>query len=168
MMPENFDAIARWYGGLETMAFGNALQRCRTTYVEALGPARSILIAGEGNGRFLRALLRTNRDARVTVVDASRRMLELARCRAGSCDRVRFVHGNLLDPGLSLPPVDAVVTHFFLDCFDEPRLRTVVARLRGVLRDGGVWVWSDFMIPDRGLLHWAGHWGIAGLYACAV
>jgi len=164
-MPANFDSIARWYTVLETLAFGGALQRCRVALLNDVQSARHVLIVGEGNGRFLEALLNANTVAEVTVIDSSRRMILLASARVGPTARVRFVHGDLLDPEVSLPSADLVVTQFFLDCFNEPELEQVIARLCGALKSGGRWLWADFAIPDSGAMRLWSNTLISALYS---
>lgn len=151
-MAANFDPVARWYSLLEMVAFGGALQRCRTALMDEVKTAKRVLIVGEGNGRFLEAFLQSNPVAKITVIDASQRMIKLARDRVKDSPRVFFVHGSLLDPAIAVPPVDLVVTDFFLDCFNEAELEVAVKRLRGALENGGRWLWSDFAIPESGFM----------------
>src|SRR4029077_4957980 len=45
---------------------------------------------------------------------------------------------------------DLVVTHFFLDCFDENELEQIVPKIAAILAPGGIWLVADFAIPERG------------------
>jgi len=74
-----FDAIAPHYGWLERATAGSLLQRCRTAFLAELAGAQRILLLGEGRGRFLFELLKSNPNARVTCLDASARMLGITR-----------------------------------------------------------------------------------------
>lgn len=163
-MPPDFDAIAPWYERLEKLTFGGALQRCRVALLDPAGSARRVLIAGEGDGRFLETLQRACPSARITVVDASRRMIELARRRTGGSANVRLVHGDVLDAALELPEVDLVVTCFFLDCFEGREQSRVIQRLRACLGPGGRWLWADFAIPEAQPMKLLARGGIALLY----
>lgn len=151
-MAANFDPVARWYSLMEMAAFGGALQRCRVALLDEVKTAKRVLIVGEGNGRFLQAFLQSNPVAEITVIDASQRMINLARDRVKNSPRVTFVHGSVLDPTTTLPRVDLVVTGFFLDCFNEAELDFAITRLRGALEIGGRWLWSDFAIPESGFM----------------
>ena len=51
-----FDRIARYYGWIESIVFGEDLQRIRCSHMETFLEAESILLLGDGNGRFLKAL----------------------------------------------------------------------------------------------------------------
>jgi SAM-dependent methyltransferase len=85
----SFDAIAPHYRWLESLTAGSLLQRCRTAFLHEIRNARNILLLGEGRGRFLREVLRQNPEARITCVDASARMLELARLDARASTAAR-------------------------------------------------------------------------------
>lgn len=165
MKPASFDSVAPYYAALEALAFGDALQRARIALLSEAVSAQRILIAGEGNGRFLAALLAANVHAQITVIDASSRMLALAGARVAAPARVHFVHGDLLSERLPLPPTDLVVTHFFLDCFTEPEQRRVIQRLADSLQPGGRWLWSDFAIPAHGPARIWSRLVVGGLYA---
>ena len=78
----SFDRIAASYRFLEWIVFSNALQRARTAFISQAVDSRRALVVGEGNGRFLAELLRTNPRIQVDCVDASKKMLRLARARA--------------------------------------------------------------------------------------
>jgi SAM-dependent methyltransferase len=149
----NADSIAGVYRMLEYLAFGRALERCRFSSLDALRDARHVLIAGEGDGRFLARLLALNPRARVDVVDSSTRMMALARKRVGDAERVRFLHQDAFDP-LPPGPYDAVVTNFFLDCLTEEECAGFVAVAAGRLKAGGLWVVGDFHLPARGWGRW--------------
>ena len=156
-----FDGVARVYHALEVAAFGGALQRARTAYLDRLAPCRDVLLLGDGDGRFLRALLDVAPDVCVHSVDASAAMLAVAehRLRPGERARVTFEHADArrFDPGART--YDAVVTAFFLDCFSDHDVAHLVARVGPHLRRGGVWVFTDFASPAR---------GVARLYARLV
>ena len=160
----NFDPVARWYRWLEGLAFGDALQRCRVALIEHTRNAANVLILGEGDGRFLEAFLRSNPTADVTVVDSSREMVRLAKARIGRSDRVTFLCGDVRHIDLGEQEFDLIVTHFFLDCFDEENVRRVVGDLRQRLSDAGRWLWSDFAIPAGGWVAMLAKGVVWGLY----
>jgi ubiquinone/menaquinone biosynthesis C-methylase UbiE len=164
----SFDAIAPWYRALETIAFGNALQRARLACLGELGSPRRALIVGEGNGRFLLELLRSHPNAEIDCVDASGRMLELARKRIErdapeQTSRVRFLQQDIT----SWTPeenYDLIVTHFVLDCFPETTLPHVIDRLAGAAKSKADWLVADFCLPSSGLARWRGRVWLAAMY----
>jgi ubiquinone/menaquinone biosynthesis C-methylase UbiE len=151
----SFDTVAPWYRTLETIAFGNALQRARVACLGEIGSPRRGLIVGEGNGRFLAALLHQQPLIRIDCVDSSQRMLDLARRRISETnpnqiDRVASLQRDIA----SWSPndrYDLIVTHFFLDCFEMKEVGNIVARLAQAAAPNAVWLLADFRIPDGGL-----------------
>jgi SAM-dependent methyltransferase len=78
----NFDRVAAAYGILERIAFGDALQRARTAFLDHTIGSSRVLVVGEGNGRFLAELLRiANPDTEIDCVDSSAEMMRLAQRR---------------------------------------------------------------------------------------
>lgn len=148
----NADPIARVYRWLEYAAFGGRLERSRFYFLEQTLPARRILVAGEGDGRFLRGLVAFNHKAMVDVIDASAAMIALAeeRVPAEARGRVRFHQRDLLQAPLLPGPYDLVITHYFLDCFQTADSAAIIADLAEALRPGGLWILSDFQLPAAG------------------
>ena len=151
----SFDPLARHYRWMELLLAGNKLQRCRTAFLYHVGDAQNVLIAGEGNGRFLVECRRKLPGAQITVVDASARMLAAARDRLRrsglDSDGVQFIHADALDWKHEHPAHDLVVTHFFLDCFPRQQLEQVVANLVRSAAPGASWLLADFQVPVSGL-----------------
>ena len=77
------------------------------------------------------------------------------------------MHADALECDLAAfpeAPFDLVVTHFFLDCFNETELASLVARVNAVAEKTAVWVVSDFAIPQRTPARLLGKWIVRGLY----
>ena len=150
-----FDHIAGHYDWMETLLAGGKLEKCRNAFWDDLPLFENALLVGEGHGRFLVSLLQRNPGVRVTCVDASSRMLEIARKRllgaALPASRVEFIRAEL--PAWNPPAecYDLVATHFFLDCFPREELAAVVNSLQKAARPGAWWLVSDFQIPRTGL-----------------
>jgi len=150
-MLANFDPLARVYRYLEYAMFGPALWRRRVAYLGRLGTSRRVLMAGEGDGRFLSAFLQANPRASVDYFDASAKMLHLARERAGDDRaRVRFFEADLLAVSGLPATYDTVITHFFLDCFSEVELGRLVPLIGQAVEPGGCWVVSEFQDQPMG------------------
>ena len=73
----NFDLISRPYRWLEYLTFGPTLQRCRTHFIPAVADKKSALVLGDGDGRFLAALLAANPHLEADAIDTSATMLHL-------------------------------------------------------------------------------------------
>jgi ubiquinone/menaquinone biosynthesis C-methylase UbiE len=150
----NIDRFAPFYRWVEYAAFGRALERRRFAFLHRLGNAHRVLILGEGDGRTLARLLAVAPAARIDVVELSSAMIHLAKRRTGSSDRIDFRQADALTTCWPNESYDGVVTNFFLDCFHEPEAKLLVHRLAGALVPGGVWIVSEFAIPERGWRRW--------------
>jgi ubiquinone/menaquinone biosynthesis C-methylase UbiE len=146
----NFDRVARLYRWAEYLTLGPLLQRSRTHFLPQLREARSALLYGDGDGRFLRELLAQNRELHATAVDNSEQMLALLRTRCGTA-RVETIHGDALTHTPS-PDTDLIVTHFFLDCFKQEEVNGLALHLARATQPGTLWMVSDFRVPERGSL----------------
>lgn len=151
----SFDRLAPHYRWMELLLAGNKLQRCRTAFLGKDCDLKDILLMGEGNGRFLLECRRRFKSARITCVDSSRRMLSLAQQRLRrhglNTEGIHFVHANALEWTPPHGSFDAIVTHFFLDCFRQDQLVRLVAVLATAAKPDSVWLLSDFQIPTSGL-----------------
>ena len=161
----NFDRIARPYQALEYLTLGRSLERTRLHFLPRLGAAKNALILGDGDGRFLAHLLASYPELKATAVDSSVEMLALLRRRCAPyadrlqtchCDAMRFVP----DPEARY---DLVVTHFFLDCFEQSQIDLLLSGLLPSLRPAAQWLFSDFGVPT-GLLHAPASMMIRSLY----
>ena len=149
----SFDRLAPHYRWMEAVLAGRKLQRCRLAWLDEVRDCRRVLIAGVGPGRFLECAVREMRGSEFVCVDASGAMLERAReaaRRTGESARVNFVHAALPEWEPERSDFDLIVTHFFLDCFPEPTLSQVVARLAAAAKPDAHWLLADFQIPARG------------------
>ena len=150
-----FDHLARHYDWMERLLAGGKLERCRNAFWDEIPSLESALLVGEGHGKFLASLLKRHPGVKVTCVDASSRMLEVARKRllhaALPLNGVEFLRAEL--PAWNPPAkrYDLVATHFFLDCFPPDQLAAVINSLQEAARPGACWLVSDFQIPHTGL-----------------
>jgi SAM-dependent methyltransferase len=164
----NFDRVAAYYHWLETLLAGNLMQRCRTTFLARTNHCRRALLAGEGTGKFLVELLRTNPQIQVVCIEHSAGMIEQIRQRlaAAGQDGLR-VEFQQMDALHWVPPTekfDLVVTNFFLDCFGREQLQQLVPSLASSATDDALWLLADFCVPERGWRRWRAESIIALLY----
>ena len=139
----NCDRIARWYRWLEYAGFGRALERRREAFLSDVTNVRRALVLGDGDGRALVALLAAAPNAQIDYVDVSAGMLQLARQRAGSV-RVTYRHSDALSIVLPAAEYDLIVTHFFLDCFEEEDQARLVERIARAAMPRVRWLVSEF------------------------
>lgn len=159
----SFDRIAPFYRAMELVTAGGKLQRCRTAFLDDIPVPEKILIAGEGHGRFLPECARRFPEARIVVVDSSKKMLEIARQKTAS-KRVEFVHVDFLELIGPSREFDLIVTHFFLDCFTADELASVVRKIGTMATAEADWLLADFEIAPAGAARWRSRAIVGMLY----
>jgi ubiquinone/menaquinone biosynthesis C-methylase UbiE len=130
------------------------LQRTRETFLKEGAEAKRWLLIGEGDGRFLQALLARCTPAHITVLEPSAVMMALAQRRVGNRPGIEWKQNSGLEPMEERESYDAVTTHFFLDCLDETSMRKGVFHWARALRPGGLWMISEFRQPPQGWRRW--------------
>jgi ubiquinone/menaquinone biosynthesis C-methylase UbiE len=164
----NFDRLVDVYRGLELLAFGHDLERARFVHLDILREAESILVLGEGDGRALERLVNLAPRARIHCVDASEAMLARSRQRLGSSSAISRVHWEQADIfALRLAPqrYDAVITFFFLDCFDHAGVEEIVRNVTDALQPEALWLFADFVLPAGRIARLRARVWLAVLYA---
>lgn len=148
----SFDRVARIYRWAEYAALGPLLQRARKHFLAQLADRRNALVLGDGDGRFLAALLRTNTALHATAVDSSAAMLALLRKRcAFASDRLTTIHADIRTTQPPTTP-DLIATHFVLDCFPQPEVDELAHSLAQHSAPNTLWLVSDFGHPRNALL----------------
>lgn len=146
----NFDRLARPYRWLEYLSFGPMLMRCRCEYLAELLACRHALVLGDGDGRFLARLLAAVPELDAHVIDSSAAMLGVLSRRVAAIDAGHRVTIHQVDALDFEPPAgsyDLVVSHFFLDCFDDREAASLIAGIAPHMLPNALWVVSDFAVP---------------------
>jgi len=145
----NFDRVARLYRFCEYLALGRLLERTRTHFLPQLADRRHAYILGDGDGRFLAALLHHNQQLHATAIDTSAAMLQLLtqRCAFAS-NRLQTIHASLRDT-TPAPTTDLITTHFVLDCFTQTEVNALAHHLAASTSSGTLWLLSDFGLPTH-------------------
>ena len=149
----NFDRIAPFYQLIESVTAGSSVQQCRTALLHHLARAKSVLLLGEGNGRFLTELMEQFPDMKITIVDSSANMLGLLRKRLAKRflneANLTLVQADIREWHFPHQAFDAVVTNFFLDCFRPIELQTLIHRIASSIKPHGLWMIADFNRPPQ-------------------
>jgi ubiquinone/menaquinone biosynthesis C-methylase UbiE len=149
---------------VEYLAFGASLQQRRLQYLNEAGGRKNALVVGDGDGRFLGALLTRHPHIQVDFVELSGGMLRLARRRAfrverDASSRVRFRQADARSVALPEDAYCLIVTHFFLDCLSQEDCDAVVRKLATAAAPGALWIVSEFRQPASGVpKYWARFW----------
>ncbi len=163
----NFDRVARVYRWAEYALLGRLLTRAREWFLPEIQHARHALVLGDGDGRFLAALLRRAPPMHALAVDTSARMLQFLkeRCRFAAARLSTLqVSAVALPADLASGGVDLIVTHFFLDCLAQPDVDQLAKTLASSVKPGCLWVLSEFGLPSRQPWRLLAHLYVRGLY----
>lgn len=165
----SFDTLAPFYGWMERIFAGGKMQRGRVAFLNDIPEPKNILMLGEGHGRFLVPCRLKFPNAQITVVDASTGMIAQARRNLAQAalpeNAVQFVHADIFEWPASEGSFDLIATHFFLDCFREDQLSTLIPKLAHCATPGAHWLLTDFQIAASGLRRLRSRVIIASLYA---
>jgi SAM-dependent methyltransferase len=150
--PARFGRLARLYRWMEYFSFGPYLTECRNLQIDEATRCRSALIYGDGDGRFLAELVRRAPGIQIAAIDASAEMLQQTAQRLPETGQVRLIQDDALacDPArFPEVPFDLVVSHFFLDCFSEAEIASLLIRVKDAVCEDAIWIVSDFALPER-------------------
>lgn len=150
--PARFGRLARLYRWMEYFSFGPYLAECRNLYLNETACHRCALVYGDGDGRFLTKLVRRVPEIQIVAIDASAAMLHQAAQGLPQTCQVRLIQSDALvcDPAhFPEAPFDLVISHFFLDCFTETEIATLLALVHDAVSENALWIVSDFAIPER-------------------
>ena len=144
------------------------MQQSRTLFLPSTKNCRNALLLGEGTGRFLVELLRSNPHLKITCVEKSEKMIQQIRQRLArerlDPSRLEIKHMDALDWTPTEEKFDLIVTHFFLDCFRAGQLQRLVPLLAESTAPEAIWLLADFQVPGHGLRRIRARMIIAALY----
>jgi len=120
--------------------------------IPGLADAARVLDVGTGTGALAIAALERWPHLRVTGIDPSQEMLDLARAAAGrrltepAHNRLELVQGDAAELPLEAGSFDIVVSSFVLQLLD--RRPTAMREARRVLRPGGTFAWVAWLAGE--------------------
>jgi len=160
-----FDRIAPFYRTIEGIFAAGFLQRSRLAFLHEIPKPVHALFIGEGNGRCLAEFVKTYPSVHFTCLDSSAVMLKLAEKRIAKSQTgsVHFIHADLLTWRTD-EKFDLIVTHYFLDCFDERGLEKVIPHLAALATPDAHWLIADFHQLSTGLRKWPAAFLLTALY----
>lgn len=162
-----FNRIAPIYDAMTCLASFNQINKSQLAFLSQLSTQSTCLILGGGTGYFLQKLVEENKTIQITYVDASEKMIELAKKRMQSTipdalERVTFVCKRVED--FVFDTYDVIVCNYFLDLFDESYIAILLQRFNQHLNKDALLYITDFSIPEKGLMHWTTKAGLKMLY----
>jgi ubiquinone/menaquinone biosynthesis C-methylase UbiE len=141
-----YDSIARFYDQLAKLAFGDQIIDSQVHFLRSVPDDSSVLILGGGTGWIVKELLKIKPGCRITFVDASAKMISLAKAKNDSLwANIAFVHGT--EDDIPEGHYDVVITNFFLDLFSPKELDIVLQKIKARLMFKVIWLVTDFQKP---------------------
>jgi demethylphylloquinol methyltransferase len=124
------------------------IPRCKNAQLKYLKPGDKLLVAGVGHGT--EAVEASKLGADVTAVDLSATMLKHFKSRIAKekpPKEITVVHDdifNIKDVG----KYDMVIANFFLNVFNETRVKEVADHLATLVKPGGYFGCGEFILPE--------------------
>lgn len=146
-VPHAFDRVAARYDLLTGMNPGYHRHLRLSAERMRLPPEAVVLDLCCGTGLSTDAIVRTYPRAKITGLDASEGMLEIARNKRELAG-VRFVHGDAMDPAAAgaTGPYDGILMAYGIRNMPDPDL--CLRRLLPLLRPGGVICFHEYSVRD--------------------
>jgi tRNA (cmo5U34)-methyltransferase len=146
-----FDRVAWLYDFLSFLVFGNTLRKAQTAFLDLIPANARILLIGGGSGWLLKQILLRYSPDSLVYIEASPRMLSLAKRKTRALALRSVVDFRLGNEQLisSYDRFDIVITAFFLDLFTQQRLQQeIMPRLSASLLPDGKLLFADFIPSD--------------------
>jgi ubiquinone/menaquinone biosynthesis C-methylase UbiE len=148
-MLNNYDRIARTYDRLSRLIFGKSIVRAQQALLPHIKPGSRVLVVGGGTGWILEEMAGIHPSGlTIDYVEISANMLELARKRHFRHNRVTFVHASIEDYPAP-EQYDVIMTPFLFDNFSPVRAQAVFQKLNDSLKNGALWLFTDFHIDKN-------------------
>ena len=162
-MAASFNRVAPYYDRLSRWVFGDTLLAAQRHFLSRIPEGVHVLFLGGGTGLLLEDLMQLPQIKSITYVEASARMLAMAKKRVARYRNnhpvlppVYFIHGT----EHNVPDAQAysvVITHFLLDMYEPAVLSKMMQTIYSKLTPEAQWLFTDFEIskqPDRRWWHW--------------
>jgi len=144
-LKRSYDTIAFIYDRLARLVFGSTLIRAQQyLLVNTISPGGSILIVGGGTGWILEEITFIQASGlNITYVDASAKMVALAKKRNTGANKVTFIALPIQQVVID-DVYDIVLTPFFFDNFTNEDAQEIFSSIDRSMNRGGVWLYCDF------------------------
>jgi tRNA (cmo5U34)-methyltransferase len=137
-----FDRIAPIYDRLTRIVFGKSIFNSQIFFLGQLPENGKVLILGGGTGWIAAEVLKV-KNVEIVLIDASEKMIAIAREQNPEHERIRFIHGT--EANIPEEKFDGVITNFYFDLFETKELCSVVDRILSALTERSIWIATDFV-----------------------
>lgn len=143
-LARSYNHIARFYDALARLVFGNRLRAPQLHLLPFIPAGARMLILGGGTGWILEAIAAVHATGlQITYVDASDKMVALARQRRAGGNTVTFVTADAATAPL-MADYDIVLTPFLLDNLTTAQVTQLIAHIQPTLTRDALWLNCDF------------------------
>ncbi|MEO9870496.1 class I SAM-dependent methyltransferase [Ekhidna sp.] len=146
MAVNDFNRIAPIYDQIAHLVFGDRLLKAQTHFLDQIKPDDKVLILGGGTGALLEYLPICKQ---IHYVEKSDKMIQRARKR-NSKSEVQFINQDFL-AFKSPNQYDVILCPFFLDCFAERKLETVLHKVSAMIAKDGWMMIADFDVQSTSI-----------------
>jgi demethylphylloquinol methyltransferase len=124
------------------------IPKCKNAQLKHLKPGDKLLVAGVGHGT--EAVEASKLGADVTAVDLSATMLKHFKRRIEKENppkEITVIHDDIFNIK-DIGKYDMVIANFFLNVFNETRVKEVADHLGTLVKPGGYFVCGEFILPE--------------------
>lgn len=152
-MNNNYDPIAKYYDVLSRAVYFRSQLKAQINQLPLIPANSNILIVGGGTGWILEEIAKVHAAGlTITYIEISAKMLEKSKKRAVKENHITYIHSSAENFTTS-DTYDVILTAFFFDNFEGEKVKDVFFQYHGLLRKGGLWLFSDFYYtPQSGKL----------------
>ena len=144
MKSNDFDRIAFVYDRLARLMFGMSIINSQKFFLNRILEGSNILILGGGSGWILKELFGIRSDVKICYIEASAKMLAMAKEKSTPSQQVRFIHGTERDIP-SDHKFNYVITNFYLDLFTNESIQVALGKIKESLAPKAQWIATDFV-----------------------
>lgn len=148
-MNRSYDTVAPFYDCLAHLVFGKSILSAQKFLINYIPSNSTVLIIGGGSGNVLREITAKHpRGLKITYVDSSQSMIKLSKKHSTGENVVTFINEPFQTVTINYG-YDVVITEFFFDNFLPATAHTIFNKVNNLLKPGGMWLYSDFVIDNH-------------------
>ena len=155
-MPSNYDSIAKVYDHASRLVYGRQIEVAQVWLLEYIPTNSKILIVGGGTGWILEEIAKKYSEGlEIDYIESSAQMLLLSRKRNCKNNVVNYIH-QPVELYISDKQYDVIITPFLFDNFPKETIDLVFKKLSSMLKNKGLWLFSDFVYEPNKSSLWQG------------
>ena len=144
-MANDYNSIAKFYDALSRIVFQRSIVKAQQYLIGFINDDDKVLLIGGGTGWILEEISKMKKqNISIVYVEKSSAMINLSKKRNYTNVHVEFINKAVEEydaPG----KFDIILTPFLFDNFLIDNIQIVFARLDGMLKQNGIWLYADFV-----------------------